>query len=79
MHNVSHYVSKVVHGQCESKDVRVLVVCIDVCSIGKPHEMSFKFLSLCVVALPMLRFPSLPFLRELKVEFNRSCNGSKQS
>ena len=55
-------VSKVVHGECESENVRVCIVCVDVFSVGEPHEMSLQLLSLGLVALPVLRLPQIPLL-----------------
>ena len=42
---ITHNVSKVVYGQSEPKNVRVLVVCVDVLSVGQPHNVSVQFLS----------------------------------
>ena len=41
----THNVSKVVHGQSEPKYMCVLVVCVDVFSVGQPHNVSVQFLS----------------------------------
>ena len=49
----------------ESKDVGILVVGIDVLSVGQPHQMSLQLLSLGLIALPMLSLPQLPLLAVL--------------
>ena len=68
---ITHNISKVVHGQCESKDVGILIVAIDVLPVGQPDEVSLQLLSLGLVALPMLGLPQLPLLWVL--ELHLSC------
>ena len=38
----THNVSEMVHGESESKDMGVLVVGIDILSVGQPHQMSLQ-------------------------------------
>ena len=59
---LAYDVSEMVHGESVAKDVGVLVVCVDVFSVGEPHEMSLQLLSLGLVALPVLRLPQIPLL-----------------
>ena len=51
-----------IHGQDEPKDMGILIVSIDVLSVGQPHQMSLQLLSLGLIALPMLSLPQLPLL-----------------
>ena len=73
----AHNISKVVHGQSESKDVGIIVVGIDVLSVGQPDEVPLQLLPLGPIALPMLGLPQVPFLNELELNF--SCSQSKAS
>ena len=41
----THDISQMVKGEGEPKDVGVLVVGIDVLSVGQPHQMSLQLLS----------------------------------
>ena len=70
----THNISKVVHGQCESKDVGILIVAIDVLPVGQPDEVSLQLLSLGLVALPMLGLPQLPLLWVLELHLS-CCQG----
>ena len=59
---LTYNVSQMVHGQSKSEDVGILVVGIDVFSVGQPHEVSLQLLSLGPIALLMLCLPQLPLL-----------------
>ena len=60
-----------VHGQCESQDVGVLIVSIDVFSVGQPHQVSLQLLSLRPIALAMLCLPQLPLLWVLVLQLTK--------
>ena len=66
----SHDISKVVHGQSESKNVGILVVSIDVLPVDQPDEVPVQLLSLGLVALAMLGLPQMPLLWVLELHLS---------
>ena len=68
----THHISKVVHLECKSQNVGILVVGLNVLLVGLPDDVSLQLLSLGLIILPMLRFPQLPLFPELELG---SCQG----
>ena len=65
--HAAHKITKVVHLQCEAKDMGILVVSFDVFLIGLPENMPLQFLQVRAVSLAVFCLPQVPLFGKLKL------------